>query len=52
MPGYTLQSLGTSRTPLPQARRLYLSAWQKSHNSAAETAGENPVADTKLSMTF
>jgi hypothetical protein len=33
MPGYTMQSCGTVSTPLPQARRLHLSAWQKSHTS-------------------
>jgi len=30
MPGYTMQSRGTTRTPIPQERRLHLSAWQKS----------------------
>ena len=34
MPGYTTQSRGTARTPLSQARRLHLSAWQTSHNSS------------------
>ena len=30
MPGYTMQSRGTARTPLPKARRLHLNAWKKS----------------------
>jgi len=30
MPGYTMQSRDTARTPFPQARRLHLSAWKKS----------------------
>jgi len=34
MPGYTMQSRGTARFPLPQARRLHLSAWQMSHTSS------------------
>jgi hypothetical protein len=34
MPGYTTQSRGKARTPLPQARRLHLSAWQTSHTSS------------------
>jgi len=34
MPGYTMQSLGTARTPLSHARRLHLSAWQMSHTSS------------------
>jgi len=29
MPGYTMQSRGTARTSLPQARRLHLTAWKK-----------------------
>jgi len=32
MPGYTMQSRGTARTPLPQARRFHLSAWKKSQS--------------------
>jgi len=28
MPGYRMKSRGTARTPLPQARRLHLSAWK------------------------
>ena len=27
--GYKMQSQGTARTPIPQARRLHLSAWKK-----------------------
>ena len=34
MPGYTMQSRGTARAPLPQARRLHLSDWQTSHTSS------------------
>ena len=34
MPGYTMESRGTARAILPQARRLYLSAWHKSHTSS------------------
>jgi len=34
MPGYNMQSWGTARTPLHQARRLNLSSWQKSHTSS------------------
>jgi len=33
-PGYSMQSRGTARTPLPQARRLHLSTWQTSHISS------------------
>ena len=31
MPGYKMQSRGTADTPTPQAGRLHLSAWKKSH---------------------
>ena len=34
IPGYTMQSRGMARTPLPQARRLHLSAWQNSRTSS------------------
>jgi len=34
MPAYTMQSRGKVRTPLPQARRLHLSAWQTSRTSS------------------
>jgi len=34
VPEYTIQSRGTAVTPLPQARRLHLSAWQTSHTSS------------------
>ena len=34
MPGYRMQSRGTARNPLPQARRLHLSAWKKSQTSS------------------
>jgi len=34
MPGYSMQSRGTARIPLPQTRWLHLSAWQTSHTSS------------------
>ena len=34
MPGCSMQSRSTVRTPLPQARRLHISAWQTSHTSS------------------
>jgi len=34
MPGYSMQSRGKARTPLPQARQLHLSVWQTSHNTS------------------
>ena len=34
MPGYMMQSRGTAHAPIPQARRLHLSAWRKSHTSS------------------
>ena len=34
MKGYSMQSRGTTRTPLPQSRLLHPSAWQTSHNSS------------------
>ena len=37
MQGYTMQSRGTARTPLPQARRLHLSAWKKLETSSLLT---------------
>jgi len=45
MSGYTIQSRGTAHTPLPQARRLHISAWQTSHTSSlwqSQSGQRNP----------
>jgi len=46
MPGYTMQSWGTARTPLSQARRLHLCAWQKLHTYSLRQSQSRPRTHT------
>jgi len=43
MPGYSMQSGGRARTPLPHARRLHLSAWHSLRQS--QSGLENQTAN-------
>ena len=45
-----VKSRGTARTPLPQARRLHLSAWKKSQPATGPVWAQNP--DSQPSKVF
>ena len=46
MPGYKIQSVGTARTQLPQARRLHLNAWKLSRTSSLRLSRSGLITET------
>jgi len=48
MPGYRMQSGGTARTPLPQVRRLHLSALKKKVASLQSGLGTQTANQAKF----